>query len=395
MKITTRKIHNNGHPRWVLDYSPNGKRIRRCFKSKLEADAAARDLRLMQKRAGEDWMALSSSERADLMTTYHQIRSRGLTLGQVWQEWCAHANTKSNVDSITLIEAGRRWLQHQREKECSPKHLKNCTSFIERFVRGRLSKSAASIQAQEVRAWLDQYENPVSWNTHRNLAKAWFSYLFESDLIPHNPLDKQTALPKRRERYCRPVVFSPEQVRKSLLYIWEQDRDLLAYFTLATFAGVRPEECDRMTWEMIDLDRGLIDLPEWVTKTRRPRLVHLEPAALQWLRLAKEQGSRLPWHPSLRCHRLKGLRTYLGFKEWPHDIMRHTFGSYYVELHQSLEKASLEMGNSPEIIQRHYRELVRPEECRLFWALTPQSVLHEILQSTASSNRVMFEEIGL
>ena len=54
--------------------------------------------------------------------------------------------------------------------------------------------------------------------------------------------------------------------------------------------------------------------------------------------------------------------------------MRHTFGSYYVELTQDLAKTALEMGNSPEIILRNYRAIVCPDDCKAFWALTPETI---------------------
>ena len=41
---------------------------------------------------------------------------------------------------------------------------------------------------------------------------------------------------------------------------------------------------------------------------------------------------------------------------------------------QDCGRVSLELGNSPEILLRHYRALVRPEQDADFWDLTPEKV---------------------
>lgn len=130
-----------------------------------------------------------------------------------------------------------------------------------------------------------------------------------------------------------------------------------------------------MTWEMIDLDRGLIHLPATITKTRRPRLIHMHDTALAWVKVAREWdcciGSRLV----ARGAKMTAVRDHLGFSEWPHDVLRHSFGSYYVELTHDLAKTALEMGNSPEIILRNYRSIVTPKATKEFWAMTPEAIL--------------------
>jgi hypothetical protein len=54
--------------------------------------------------------------------------------------------------------------------------------------------------------------------------------------------------------------------------------------------------------------------------------------------------------------------------------MRHTYGSMAVELTHDLARVALEMGNSPAIILRNYRDIVRPADCATFWSATPDVV---------------------
>ena len=63
--------------------------------------------------------------------------------------------------------------------------------------------------------------------------------------------------------------------------------------------------------------------------------------------------------------------------------MRHTFGSYRLAQCQDAAKVSLEMGNSPQMVFAHYRELVKPKDAERYWDIKP---------APKSGNVVAFEE---
>ena len=57
---------------------------------------------------------------------------------------------------------------------------------------------------------------------------------------------------------------------------------------------------------------------------------------------------------------------------WKHNALRHSFISYRVAATQDVAKVSLEAGNSPQMIFRHYRELVRPADAVKWFAIGPK-----------------------
>ncbi len=59
---------------------------------------------------------------------------------------------------------------------------------------------------------------------------------------------------------------------------------------------------------------------------------------------------------------------------WKHNALRHSFISYRVANVQDTAKVALEAGNSPQMIFRHYRELVRTAEPQAWFAITPETV---------------------
>ena len=51
--------------------------------------------------------------------------------------------------------------------------------------------------------------------------------------------------------------------------------------------------------------------------------------------------------------------------------MRHSFISYHVTDIEDVAKVSLEAGNSPQMIFKHYRDLVRPADAKTWFSIVP------------------------
>jgi len=107
------------------------------------------------------------------------------------------------------------------------------------------------------------------------------------------------------------------------------------------------------------------------SKVRRRRVVQLMPSAMDWVAKSREVRARLPIPFSTRRRIIRRARECLGLSAWPQDILRHTCASYWVAHSQDLGKISMQLGNSPAILLRHYRELVTREEADRFWGLRP------------------------
>jgi integrase len=149
---------------------------------------------------------------------------------------------------------------------------------------------------------------------------------------------------------------------------WPQS---LAFVALALLAGIRPEETSRLSWPDVDLERGIVTVSEAACKIRRRRLVHLMPAAVAWLEVARACQSVLPIKPTTRRRMIKRLRVAAELPRWPQDIMRHTAASMMLAHTENAGKVALELGNSVTMLLNHYRELVTQEQAQAFWNLFP------------------------
>ena len=59
---------------------------------------------------------------------------------------------------------------------------------------------------------------------------------------------------------------------------------------------------------------------------------------------------------------------------WPQDVLRHTGISCHYRLHGDEGKTASWAGNSPDMIFKHYRDLVTEKEADAWFAVTPDAV---------------------
>ncbi|HEY0549849.1 MAG TPA: hypothetical protein VGF13_09615 [Verrucomicrobiae bacterium] len=56
---------------------------------------------------------------------------------------------------------------------------------------------------------------------------------------------------------------------------------------------------------------------------------------------------------------------------WTQDIMRHTGISYHFAKHKHEGQTALWVGNSPDMVHRYYKGLVKPKDAKEFWVIIP------------------------
>ena len=147
--------------------------------------------------------------------------------------------------------------------------------------------------------------------------------------------------------------------------------DMVPIFAVGCFGGVRPEESARMTWDMVDFKRKHIDLPAEITKDGDRRIVDISENLVEWLLpCRKESDTLLP--VNFRRKRWALCRA-MGWKEWPDDILRHSYGSYHLAKHRNAALTAEQMGHkNARMLYAHYREVVKDAEAiEEFWSLEP------------------------
>lgn len=163
------------------------------------------------------------------------------------------------------------------------------------------------------------------------------------------------------------TVLQCEELMKAAATV--ENQNMTAYFALCLFAGIRPDECERMTWEKnIKMDSKEIYLQAAITKTKKDRLFTMSDNLYNWLNFCQENKPLVP-ESNIKNHRVKVCKG-TNF-EWIQDGMRHTFATFHYAKFKSLEELRHIMGNSPSIIERFYKGTIPAAEVEKFWQIRP------------------------
>ena len=120
-------------------------------------------------------------------------------------------------------------------------------------------------------------------------------------------------------------------------------------------------------------DLAINSRSNFVEPQRFRRITHLSPNAVAWLRLVESADDTKPVCPGLT--RVRAKRVALAKKtgiEWDQDLMRHTSASMMLARDRDAGKVAEQLGHSPAILLRHYRELVSDEAAARYWKVFPE-----------------------
>jgi len=131
-----------------------------------------------------------------------------------------------------------------------------------------------------------------------------------------------------------------------------------------------------LDWGDIHLDSGQIEVKARHSKTRRHRLVPIQPNLKAWLEIYRKASGTIPFSR----RKFRDAYRNAGFAEWPLDVLRHSFGTYRLPILKSAESLALEMGNSPDVIFRHYRRAMDEKTAAVYFNIQPRDRLRPALR---------------
>lgn len=288
--------------------------------------------------------------------------------------WKAERKTPKPV--LALVT---QFLAAKERKGVSRAHMEGL-KFLNTFAKS-VTGNIAEVTAAEVIDFIDaRAPGPRRWNNIRDTVVALWRYARAQGLMPA----EKTSVELIEKRKVRVFVqtFTPEEMAKILA---ASSARWLPAFVLGAFAGIRPEEIapkkhykkQGLRWENILWAKKKIDVPAEVSKTGRRRFAPLLPVVVAFLAgyrkltgpIAPEKGS---WHEEV-----ERVSIATGIK-WKPDGLRHSFASFRLALVPDMAALSLELGNSPAMLARHYLDLQHAPEARKWFALRPKKARNVI-----------------
>jgi len=162
-------------------------------------------------------------------------------------------------------------------------------------------------------------------------------------------------------------IFTPDEITKLLK---AASPDFLPLVAIGAFAGLRAAEAARIEWCDIDLEGGFITVAADKAKTKARRLVPIQTNLSQWLALYADHTGKV-WPDGHDLQSAREACVKASSVPWKPNALRHSFASYRLAQIQNAAQVALEMGNSPNMVFKHYRELVKPAAAAQWFSVTP------------------------
>ena len=394
------KVHRhiyNGEERWLVEGRINGKRKRKFFDTKAQAEDWKR-LQHKDTTSSVWWLDLSNGDRVDMMNAYELSRKEGFSLIDAVHAHAVLGRGKTHLRKMTLKEAigcagkDRRWKNDPNEQKAygflgdkvlgniGRGSLNTLRCGVENFMRfAGPTLQCSAVSPELIKSWLlvggdkEQHWEPVTQKLYRAHVRNLFNWCIRQDVVKENPVEK---LEKINLDPFDPYVLTVDECRKILNLCLEQHPEVLPLLTLNLFCGIRPSETRRLKSGKgrdcnFDWEDNEVVFQAKKTKTKMRRFVEMSENCLAWLNL---QELNLPivnanhkWHGFLQDARVK-----LGYEIWPHDCLRHSFCSYGLRHSENAAKVALQAGNTERVLFRHYLKLVKKPEAAKFWNIFPE-----------------------
>lgn len=358
---------------WQLDKGlVNGRRVRVNYKTKAEAETALTAARQEKANLGVESLALPHDVRVAMLGAHKRLADAGATINQAVDFFLQY---HQRVPDTKLDQAIVQLLAAKRAANLRERYIRQLEFVCNRFAAGRTEKLVKEIRQAEIEEWLNGHGwAPKTRKGYLTDLQTLFAFCSVKGWLIEDPAAK---IQKPRLDEGRPVILTADQSERLMLKAQETDTGLCCYLGLALFAGIRPEEIERLPAATIDVRANIIRIPAEVSKTRRERDVDIQPNLKAWLKkfppVADAETGRIAL-PNFK-RRFDAVRKAAGlFDGWAHDVMRHTYGSFYVAKFESIGKAALQMGNSEPVIKSHYLEYIRdPKAVAKFWSIKPEA----------------------
>ncbi len=370
----------------------DGKRLRKNFSNRAEAEAGRQAYEISSLQAGVHIAAtrLTDEQLHEAEALFLRLADRKQSLSAYVEFALANyrepEKQKRLADAITEYVAAKK---HEHEQDLlSISQFLRIGRDLKRLQRNFPDASVAELTVQKLVTYFEHGRPALkTYNNRRGIVSTFLKFAFLRGWIAENPIAK---VPQHRIRRRRGMAATLSAAQAHELMEHMEDYEggrWVPYFALCLFAGIRPSvpdgEITKLKPEAVDLDAGVISVSAEVSKVREPRKVVIQPNLAAWLRTYPLE--RFP----LAITNFYRRRARIG-KEFvlTHDVMRHSFISMFVAKFRSIGEAAIQAGNSEGIIRRHYLDLKSAQEAEDYWSIfpkraTPQATPLEVLPAPA------------
>lgn len=386
---------------YLIAYYLRGRRCRETFRGDLKT--TAKRAREIAHQIGAQMVGNGVLPAADVEShraAVESLKPWGVSLVTAVQEYIA---ARQRIGDHPLAEAADFYARHaspdlpKRTLAAVAQEMldaKKADGMTERY-RAHLAYALAPAcdvltkpVSEITTAEIDDYLRSLTLSTRSrcNIRAALVTAFEFAKSRGYLPRDRETAAKSSarvKVRSGEVEIFTPKEMAALLT---ASNADTLPLIALGGFAGLRTAEIARLEWKDVNFEENIITVSAAKSKTASRRIVQMQPNLVQWLApYSGHTGKLLPIKHANTCCKMEWAVAEAAGIKWKHNALRHSYGSYRLAQIKNAAEVALEMGNSPQMIFKHYRELVTPRDAAAWWAIAPKRADNVIPMQTKAA----------
>lgn len=368
------KHPQTGAERWRFAWKDGGKWRYQTHLTKADAEEAARKI-LDEQADGLVWSGLDGESRRFLEEVHRRTLpgDRGDVL----------AFLRARDRSGEIGEAVQRFIAAKVSEagEKTP-HLRTVERVLDSVVEKFRGRRVVDIHFPELADWWKERGEGLGSKRRKDLRAAvsmFWRWCLRQGIAGSEPVTVAERLPNVKAESGDKHVFTPAELLSILHHV---ARPWRAWVVLGAFAGLRPEEiappptkkkakrglrCEEIDWQF-----KVLRVPAVVSKVNRPRIVPMSDAliaGLRWAGISPGHSGPIVLKNAAKKGETKRLGKLLFGTDWPHNALRHSFGSYRNAIVRNLAQVAEEMGTSEAMLHKHYHNPRAEEEGKEWFAI--------------------------
>jgi integrase len=361
--ITVSIVHR-GTAYMLVTHYPDGRRTRERMATLNVANAAFQRKTAMVVRDGAEVASAFSSADARAVRDFHAAVSQWdspPTVAEALSFFLAQKQSLATAGTVSSAVEKRKTDVLRRAR--SHRHQKDLENRLDRFNADFGGRPLISITGADIEQWISSLEvAPQTQENFRRVIGSIFTDAVAAGHLTRNPASV-VRLPKVVEK--EPETISAQQLARLLSFT---PRRSLAAVAIQALAGLRLTEVQELQWEQVSLSHKLITVAPKKTKRRH---VPVTPALLEWItELHQGTGAVAQSKDTLR-NDCEAARRKAAIDPWPANALRHSCCSAWCTLEGDISRVASWLGNTPSMVNRHYRALKTADEAADWFNVRP------------------------
>lgn len=360
----------------------SGEQVRKNFSTMAEATLCQQGLESefhgLPRQEGELLSTrLNKAQIAEAELAFNQLAGRPLLPAiRFYLE-----NYREPSVKVALADALSQFIKAKTASNSRPDTIRSLEYKVGTFVSKHAEKLVCEVTPNDLMAEIHRSGLiPVSKSNIRRALHSFFEWCATRKpqaYCSSNPVKSIEPIKVDRDE---PQILALDGVKR-LVAAAEAHRGgaCMPYVALGLYCAIRPTELARLSWNEIDLKAKTVTIGAKLAKMRQRRIVEIPKNAIQFL--TTHALTKTPIKGKNARRDFDAVKAAAGFggranknsdlKPWTADILRHTGISYHLAQHQHEVKTAAWAGNSPDVIQRHYKGIVNKNDAKAFWAIAP------------------------